>query len=74
MTHDVCMCVIRVCVKTLSHMCTLHDGWGYVYVCYTGVCEDSVMCVHCMMDGDVCMCVMRVCVRTRSHMYTLHDG
>ena len=40
MDEDVCMCVIRVCVRTRGHMCTLNDGWGCVHVCYTGVCED----------------------------------
>ena len=76
MDEDVWMCVIRVCVRTRSHMCTLHDGWVCVHVCYTGVCEDSESYVYTAwwVTHDVCMCVIRVCVRTRSHMYTLHDG
>ena len=59
---DVCMCVIRVCVKTRSHMCTLYDGWGCVHVCYTGVCEDSESYVYITWWMRMCACVLYGCV------------
>ena len=62
MDGDVCMCVIRVCVKTRSHMCTLYDEWGYVYVCYTGVCEDSESYVYIVWWMGMCACVLYRCV------------
>ena len=62
MDEDVCMCVIRVCVRTRSHMCTLYDGWGCAHVCYTGVCEDSESYVYIVWWVGMCACVLYGCV------------